>query len=60
MHRARHGTIHFTGPFPHNEFLPNMTPREIFEAWSGSTLEEWETHHWIKAPDAYGWVQWTG
>jgi hypothetical protein len=24
----------------------------------GSTLKEWEEHHWIKKWDPYGWFQW--
>lgn len=24
----------------------------------GSSLEDWEMHHWITAVDPYGWVQW--
>lgn len=24
----------------------------------GSSLEDWERHHWITASDPYGWVQW--
>lgn len=29
-----------------------------FGTLSGTTLEYWETHDWIRAQDPYGWVQW--
>lgn len=29
-----------------------------FGVHSGTTLEYWEEHNWIKPQDPYGWVQW--
>lgn len=29
-----------------------------YKVHSGTSLKDWESKHWIKAQDPYGWVQW--
>lgn len=44
-----------------NELLTKSIPdksKNKYKVMSGTSLKYWESKHWIKAQDPYGWVQW--